>query len=450
MIATSIERKYKMAKPASPDPNDEDALRRKVAGGSASPEDYTKLGGLLFLMGNSQETVTLFRQAIDLAQTNLQKARVCIEFGWVHYEMGQQGEAQVLVQQALGFLATEADRLEVLACRGAIQALLAQLEWAKDAETGRSASRLALEILERVIDEGSEFEGKADAYFDAAVLHSALGSTERAITLCDRYLSYPLHEWERISCLTVFAEALRNAEQFVAAHQKLEEAISYAKKYKTILANLYSELGIVQCHMKLFREAQQTFRQALLALEADPYRDCKSNIFARIHMSLAAAWYELGDLRGAEVAYEEVLNSQPEGSPYYCGAQLGLGRCYQAARTYAKAKTCFERVLASPSATEDETLDAKDYLARNLYESREYRNASVIFQDLLAAYPKDDQNQASIILWLGHCYEGLGDHGKARESYEEVIASPHALAQDQTSALESLRRLPPDGKQTFH
>src|SRR6185436_11241784 len=134
-----------MAKLASPDPTPEDALWRKVEDGSASPEDYTKLGGLLFLMGNSQEAVTLYRQAIDLTLTNLHKARVCIELGYVHYEMGQQGEAHALVQQALGFLATEADSLEVLACRGGSQTLLAQLEWAKDAEAGRSASRLALE-----------------------------------------------------------------------------------------------------------------------------------------------------------------------------------------------------------------------------------------------------------------------------------------------------------------
>lgn len=433
-----------------PNPGAEGQLRQKLDEGSTNPDDYTTLGALLFLEGNFKKAVTLYQQAIDLAPTNLQKARVCIEFGWVRYEMGQQGEARALVQQALGFLATEADCQAVRASRGAAQTLIALLEWVKDIEAGRSASRLALDNLERVIEEGSEFEGKAIAYFDAAVLHSALGNTARAIILCERCLRYQLHEWEQISCLTVLAEALRNAERFAEAHQKLKEALKCAKKYKTVLAKLYSELGITQCQMRHLREAQQTFRQAILALEADPYRHSKSNIFGVIYMSLAAACYELGDLRGAEAAYEEVVNTQHEDSPYYCGAQLGIGHCYQAARTYAKAQTCFERVLASPSATEVERLDAKDNLARNLYESREYRNASVIFQDLLAAYPKDDQRQANIILWLGHCYEGLGDHGKARESYEEVIASPHALAEDQTSAMESLRRLPPDGKQTFH
>ena len=116
-----------------------------------NPDDYTRLGGLSFLTGNLQEAVTLFRRAINLAQTSLQKARVCIEFGWVYYEIGQLEEAKALAQQALGLLVAEADRPELFACRGAIQTLTAQLEGGKDAETGRSAAHVALKTLEKAL-----------------------------------------------------------------------------------------------------------------------------------------------------------------------------------------------------------------------------------------------------------------------------------------------------------
>ena len=110
-----------MTKPTLPDPDTHNQLRQKVQEGSTNAEDHARLGGLSFLTGNLQEAVTLFRRAIDLAQTNLRKARVCIEFGWVYYEIGQLEEAKTLAQQALGLLATEADCPELFACRGAIR-----------------------------------------------------------------------------------------------------------------------------------------------------------------------------------------------------------------------------------------------------------------------------------------------------------------------------------------
>lgn len=445
-----------MAKPALPDPNPEDALRRKVADGSASLEDYAKLGGLLFLMGNSQEAVTLYRQAIDLALTNLHKARVCIELGSVHSEMGQQGEAHALGQQALGFLTTEADSLEVLACRGGCQTLLAQLEWAKDAEAGRLASRLALENLERTINEGTEFEGKAVACFDAAVLHSALGSTDRAITLCERYLGYPLHEWERISGLTVLADALRQSEQFDKAQRTLYEAIQFAGRYNTTLANLYLNLGLAQrlsgslTKPEHLTQAQHNFQQALLALEADPYRQYKSELYSDIYMNLAAVCYELGNFKGAAAAFDEVLQSATKNHTHLCEAQFWLGRCHQAEGSHKQAQYCFEKVLVSSYSSKDQKVGAQEGLARSLYELREYGKASEIFKKLSLSYPQEDSRQASTSLLLGYCHEGLRDHRGARECYEEVLALPHALEADKTSAREGLRRLPPTLRATSH
>ncbi len=170
-IVASFSERRKMTIPTHPDPDTANQLRRKVQEGSVNAEDHARLGGLLFLAGNLQEAVTVFQRAIDLAQTNLGKARVCIDFGWVYYEIEHLEEARTLAQQALGLLATEADCPELFACRGASQTLIAQLEGINDPESGRRAAQVALNTLEKVLEEGSRFEGKATANFDAAILY---------------------------------------------------------------------------------------------------------------------------------------------------------------------------------------------------------------------------------------------------------------------------------------
>ena len=121
-------------------------------------------------------------------------------------------------------------------------------------------------------------------YFDAASLHGELGNADKAIALSEKCLRYPLHEWERISCLTILADAFRRAEQYDKAHRTLAEAIQFAGRYKTTLANLYLHLGKVQrlsgpvANPQHLMKAQHTFQQAMLALEADPYQQQKSEL----------------------------------------------------------------------------------------------------------------------------------------------------------------------------
>ena len=158
----------------------------------------------------------------------------------------------------------------------------------------------------RLLGEGAEFEGKAMTYFDAASLHGELGNADKAIALSEKCLRYPLHEWERISCLAILADAFRRAEQYDKAHRTLAEAIQFAGRYKTTLANLYLHLGQVQrlsgpvANPQHLMKAQHTFQQAMLALEADPYQQQKSELCSDIYLNLAAVCYELGTSRGLQ------------------------------------------------------------------------------------------------------------------------------------------------------
>jgi tetratricopeptide (TPR) repeat protein len=504
----------------------EEHLRKRIAATSANPKDYRELGTLLFLSGSFDEGVLLYEQAITLSSTNLQKVEAQIELGWAFYEIGDQTTAQTFAESAVRLLSYEGDSHDVLAWRGAAQSLLVHCALSKNAHSDKKLILAALETLERVTGESPKFEGKKTAYYDEARLHLLSGNVDKAMVLCEKFLQCELNELEGISGLMVYGDALCAAKRFGEAEQTIKEALRYAKKYKSLVAYFYSELGRIQWHMKRLPDAQEAFQNALFGLTADPYRNRKERLLKDICMSLAGVYYELGNLREAAATYQEVVESTMESDPDHGEAQLWLGRChegmggyadaracfekvvvlptpseddklsarggiarslhhvreyrkalivyrdllssypehdprlantinwlgdcYQGLGDYAKARESYEKVLASPTASEDEKLDARVGIARGLYRVREYWKALIMYGDLLSSYPEHDPRLASTINWLGHCHEGLGDYDKARESYEEVLSSPHALAKDKTSAQEGLQRLPPNRRQTTH
>ena len=420
----------------------EKELRKRIAAGSINSKDYRQLGGVLVLSGNFDEGIRLYQQAITLASTNMQKAVATTELGWGFYEyaMDDQTKAQTFAENALMLLSNEGDSHEVLAWRGAAQSLLAHCAVSKNAESGKQLIHAALETLERVTGNGPMFEGKATAYYDEATLHLLLGNVDKTITLCEKFFQCELHELEGITGLMVYGNALCAAGRFGEAEQTIEEALRSADEYKSLLANLYSELGRIQWRMKRLAEAQQTFQKALFALAADPYRNRKAHLLKDVYMNLAGVYYELGDLRGAAATYQEVVESTIESDPDHCGAQLWLGRCYEETGAHADARTCFEKVFILPTASEEEKLGARGGIARSFYHIREYRKALTAFRELLSSYPEEDPRRSNIILWLGHCHEGLGDHGKARESYEDVLGSPLASEEKKLDAREDIAR----------
>ena len=247
---TGLDRDITMSEQQFSQQEPEEELRKRIIAGSAGSKDYRELGGLLFLSGNSDEAVALYQQAIIMSSTNIQKAAVAVELGLLFYEMSEQAKAQTLAEDALRLLSNESDSHEMLACQGAGQSLLAHCTMVKNAESGKELIRVALETLDRVKGNGPNFEGKTTAYLDAATLHDLLGNVDKATSLCEKFLQCELHEWERISGLIVYGQALRSAGRFGEAEHKIEEALRYASKYKLLLAHLYLELGLDQRGMQ--------------------------------------------------------------------------------------------------------------------------------------------------------------------------------------------------------
>ncbi len=346
------------------DQQSEAELQQRIAEGSAEIGDYRDLTNMLISAERDEEAVTLYQQALNLPLRNLQKARVSMELGWIHYELrGQRTQAQMLAQRAISLLSSEEENPEVLFLRGMSQSLLAHCVWFTDAKSGAEAARVALEWLERVMVESPDFEEVAVAYGDAARLHNLLGNTEKAITLCQKMLDQKLDKRDRLSCLIVLGEALRRERRFTEAGQVGEEALRNWEADKGMLPRLYFERGLIQRLTNRPTEAQRTFQQVLAALQAHPTLCNDPHFLAEVHWNLAELYYESEAYREAAAAFQEVLAHHAKDDPYHRNALLWLGHCHLGTGAHAEARDCYQEVLNSPHASETEKASAREGLA---------------------------------------------------------------------------------------
>ena len=268
------------------------------------------------------------------------------------------------------------------------------------------------------------------------------------MTLCEKCLQHPLGERERLECLMTLIEALRSQEQFTEAERVLEEVLRYVgtdKQFveadKRLAQRLALERGLVQRLSNRLADAAKTFKQMLVEIEADPALRNDPSMLGTVWWNLAAVLYETSDYQGAAAAFEKALGFQPQDESTHYKVLLSLGDCYLGAGSDARARDCYEKVIASPYSAEAEKLKARGGVAMVLYESGDYTKAAPIFGAVLSNYRNDDPNYYTIMLWLGNCYEGMGVGTKAQDCYKNVLAAPCALDGDKASAQKALVRL---------
>lgn len=417
-------------------------LQQKIAGGSQDPDDYSNLADIFLEAGRYDEAVSSYQRALKLSRTKLQKARLSMELGWLFYEMGRQSEALKLGQNSIKLLSQEPESAEVLACRGASQSLLAHCVWFSDEKEGAKHARSALGQLEQLVAKAPHFEEMSSVYYDAARLQNLLGNTQETIKLCEKCLEYDLCEQERLSCLTVYVEALRREERFAEAEPLLNEVLQHTEVNKGASANLYFSLGLIQQSMNRLMEARESLQKALEALQVDPYLHEDTYFLTQIHWNLGQIYFRQGEYEKAAEIFQKALASCPQDDPIYCNAVLWLGHSYGAVGDYIHARDCYEKLLASPHASDTDRISARKGLVRSIadifYQSGKHRDAAGAFERALNYYTKDDPCRPKMLLSLGHCYLITGDSQKARECYDEVLASAQALEEDKDSARKNL------------
>jgi hypothetical protein len=126
---------------------------------------------------------------------------------------------------------------------------------------------------------------------------------------------------------------------------------------------------------------------------------------------------------------------------------LWLGHCHYRLREYAEARDCYEEVLTSAWASEDERATADEWAegsAAWLYcEAGQHAEAVTRLERLLARHPEDHPERCAALLALGTCYGALGAAGRARECRGPVLVACECGTEDRRSPAPRPPRLAP-------
>ena len=427
----------------------EEKLREEIARGSQDPQVFCDLAEFILTAGRVEEAISLYQRALRVPLTGLQKAQVSTALGWLFYEIGRVAEALLLANDAAEALWKEAGTPEVIAWRGASEGLRAHCIFFTDEKAGADAAQLALNCLKGVMVDAPDFVNIAGVYYDAARLSNLLWHAKDTVEFCEKCLQCELREGERLQCLVVLAEALRQEEQFSEAEKVLEEAFKLVKADVAALPRLYMEMGIVKRLTNLPDEARRFFQEALHALESHPYSSHDSHYLTQIYGNLGELYYETGRYEDAVAAFQKVLSYHPVDNVEHRSALLWLGQTYHGMRAYDDARRCYEQILNSPLALEAERASAQDGLGKVYYDQGEYENAAATFEGIIKIFPEDSSFHCNALLWMGYSYHAIGRDSQARECFEKVVASGHSSEAEISSAREGLSWLRPTPKKTL-
>jgi tetratricopeptide (TPR) repeat protein len=428
----------------------EQQLRQEIACGSQDPQVFCELAELAWTAGQVGEAISLYRRALSLPLTGLEKGKLSTTLGWLLYETARVAEALPLAENATETLSKEASTPEVLALRGASEALRAHCMFFTDEKAGAEAGELGLRYLREVMVDAPDFAGIADVYYGAARISNLLWRATDTIEFCEKCLQCELAEKQRLQCLLVLAEAFRQEEQFGKAERALEEALNLVRTDVVALPRLYMEMGMVKRLTNVPDEARRFFEQALVALESHPYSRHDSTYLTQIYGNLGELDYETERYEDAVAAFQKVLSYHPVDNVERRGALLWLAQTYHGMRAYDDARHCYEQILNSPLALEAERASAQEGLGKVYYDQEEYVDAAAAFEESIRIFSEESSFHCNALLWLGYSYLAMGSDSRARECLEKVITSKHAPDADVSSATEALSRILSGAKKTLH
>jgi tetratricopeptide (TPR) repeat protein len=339
-------------------------LQQKIASGSDDLEDYFDLADLLVGEGNYDDAVKLLEHSLNLAVPNVQKARAALELGWLIHDVDELSKALPLADRSIELLSDEPESSEVIFFKALSLSLIAHCMRLSDEQAATESACTGLKLLERLIEEASDFDGIPIVHYEAARICNLLSRTERSVVLCAKYLKFDLNDGHRLACLIVYGEALRRERQFVDAERVLNEALQNVEIDKGMLPRIHFELGSTYRAAGQLVEARESFVEAFNALDSHPTLRDDPQFLSDIYWNIGGLCYELGDYEKAIKVFEKVLYYHSRDDGGYWNAICWLGNCHEAKGSYDEARTCYKQVLATPHTTETDRASAREGLQR--------------------------------------------------------------------------------------
>lgn len=354
-----------MTEATHPDREDEQRRKARILDDSQTLDDYTALAHLLSESpGREDEGWAMLQQALELAASDIQKARLSAEGAWLLYELGWTERAVIMARRALSHIAEHEAAPDVLMFRGISHATLAMAEYSGDRASSERNSALALECLERLLGQYPEYKDFVGACSLAAGVYVLREEHLKAAALYEEVIRRNPSEQDRLDSLVCLGNALRCQGRYAEGETRLREALSLAHVDKRYLPRIYFELGKGQRLSSRSDEALAAFQDALAALEFNPALQKSRAFVGEVKWELGNLYYDAGRHSEAIPAFREALPDILEVYPYlYCHTLISLGHCYLVMREYGRAHDCYEEVLASEQASSEEKAVARDALS---------------------------------------------------------------------------------------
>lgn len=348
----------------SEEPLGEAALRARIAAGSEAVDDYLDLADLLRSDARDDEAIRVYEQALSLRLTKTQRAKVLNELGTpLCAEKGERDRARTLAREALDLVAQEPDSFDTLLVRGLSLFRIADLTWGEDPGEAERIGRLALQALEQAIHQGEDPEAMAVAYYTVAWLYSALGDQERAIHLAQRCLQGPLRTRDRPDVLNMLAEALRLAGRLGEAEEAARSALRLMRAGSAELPGILVTLGFIQRAAGRPTDARESFARALQAVMQHQFLRHDRGLLGTIYAHLGEIDYDAREYAKAADSFRQALAQRSEDGRDRHRALIWLGDCHLAMGAKAEARSCYQQVVSSPVAADEERQHARDGLA---------------------------------------------------------------------------------------
>lgn len=344
----------------------ESELRRVISAGSCDPYDYLELANLLKRRNHNNEALAVYRQALNMALSPRDAARISWELGeLLHAVQGPGPETSALAAENLRLLAQERDEPDTLALRGLNEALMAQALWDASEDSARAHLAVAIQTLERVITTPSREPDALTplAEYELARCYLAAGQYEAAERACKRYLSRDLEAHDRTNGLSLLADAFVASHKWDDAEALLQRLLADSSISSSARPHLLTQIGLVRRNKGHTRGAIEAFEGALSAMNADINPTTRRDLRRRVVFELAELHYDAGDVRRATDLFNTLLEEYHSTAPERFPILNWLGMCYAEMGQAHTARRFFDEVLRSERAADADKAHAREWRA---------------------------------------------------------------------------------------
>jgi len=168
-------------------------------------------------------------------------------------------------------------------------------------------------------------------------------------------------------------------------------------------------------------------------------------------------YYGASPITEAEARLREALDVVTADKRYLARIYYELGKVLRLANRDDEALVVFGQALAAadprsvPRGYRSMIAEIQWELGNLHYDAQRYGEALAAFQgalpNLIETLPA---LYSDTILILGHCCLATGQHARARDYYEEVLASEHSTGDQKATARDGLSQLPPLSPSRLH